>query len=138
MSSLVPQAEYFGGRVVLLRLPDSVDQRGKLLPIPFAELPFVPRRCFCVSQVPVGTERGKHAHRDGWQLLFCLSGRIDILMRDGQSEATACLADDSHALLIGPLIWTRQTYLTEGAVLLVLGSHEYDPASYVTDIGELA
>ncbi|MFO1130720.1 MAG: FdtA/QdtA family cupin domain-containing protein [Hyphomicrobiales bacterium] len=139
MTSLKPDDdEFLGGQARLLRLADSIDQRGKLLPIPFAELPFVPRRCFCVSQVPAGTVRGKHAHRESWQLLICLNGRIDVLMRDGHGEATVQLTDDSSALLIAPLIWTQQTYLTDGAVLMVLASHEFDPGSYVTDAGALA
>lgn len=138
MSSLTAHDVYFGGRARLLQLAHAIDPRGKLLPIPFAELPFVPRRCFCVSQVPAGTARGRHAHRESWQLLICLNGRIDVLMRDGHGEVTVPLSDDSSALLIGPLIWTQQTYLTDGAVLMVLASQEFDPDGYITDPGALA
>ena len=41
---------------------------------------------FAVGQVPPGTTRGRHAHRNGSQLLMCLSGRVRVELRwDGQS-----------------------------------------------------
>lgn len=126
---------YFGARARLLRFRDFADSRGKLAPLPFDGLPFVPQRSFFVTHVPAGTVRGRHGHRTGNQLLFCLCGRIEVSMRAGGEEAKVNLADDSCGLLIGPGIWAQQTYLTEHAVLLVLASDIYDPASYFTDAG---
>ena len=128
---------YFGGRARLLRFSGFVDKRGRLLPLSFSLLPFLPKRSFVVSQVPAGTRRGRHGHRVGSQLLFCLHGRIEVLRRDGESEATVCLTDNSAALLIGPRIWAQQTYFTENSILLVFASEEFDPASYVDDTSEL-
>jgi dTDP-4-dehydrorhamnose 3,5-epimerase-like enzyme len=129
---------FFGGQARLLRLAESADQRGKLLPIAFSRLPFEPKRCFIVSEVPAGTCRGRHAHRFGSQLLFCLNGRVDVLMRDGKSETTVTLSNDSAALLIGPRIWAQQTYVTENSILMVLASYDYDRSSYIEDLDALS
>lgn len=127
---------YFGGRACLLALPAKVEERGTLLPLEFDALPFTPRRCFSVGNVLPGTARGRHAHRTASQFLVCLSGRIRILMRADGEDVEIDLADNSSGLLIGPGIWAQQTYMTENAVLLVLASEAYDPASYVSDAEE--
>lgn len=136
MNEDVRQSEnqsYLGGLARLLRFADFCDQRGKLLPLDFKMLPFVPQRVFYVSRVPAGTVRGMHAHHRGSQLLFCVLGRIELLMRVGDEEATVCLTDDSSGLLIGPGVWAQQTYQTENAVLMVLASEPYDPTSYIAE-----
>ena len=65
---------FFDGRARLVACPIVTEPRGALLPLHLAELPFVPRRVFAITDVPVGTERGGHAHRSGMQLLVCLQG----------------------------------------------------------------
>lgn len=107
------------------------EARGSLNAIDFSQLPFVPCRAFYVTDVPAGTVRGGHAHRQTSQLLYCLSGRIEVeLRRDGRSETAVC-DPASGGLLIRPGTWARQTYLEPVSTLLVLCSHPYHPESYV-------
>lgn len=117
---------------VVLRSPHT-DSRGLLHAFDFSELPFAPARVFTVSGAPAGTARGGHGHRRGEQLLACIQGRIHVLMRHAGEEATVQLVPDGGMLLVGPQVWCRQTYLDEGAVLLVLASEPYSPDSYFTD-----
>ena len=51
--------------------PTFKDHRGLLVPIEFAQLPFMPKRLFYVSNVPKGEERGNHAHYNTKQILTC-------------------------------------------------------------------
>lgn len=104
-----------------------------MLPLEFDSLPFLPCRFFTVAGVPAGTQRGGHGHRFGAQLLVCLQGRIDILMRCGNENAETVLERAGPGLLLGSGIWCRQTYVSADAVLLVLASHPYDPASYFNE-----
>lgn len=129
---------YFGGLARRVRLPRHVDARGTLAPFDFAGLPFVPRRAFVVSGVPAGTVRGGHGHRTGSQLLVCIGGRIEVLMRHQDAEATLVLDPASPALVFGPGVWCRQRYLAEGSLLLVFASEPYDPGSYLTDASSFA
>mgnify|MGYP002624311882 CR=1 FL=1 len=124
-------ASWFDGRVRLLSLDRHVDPRGALLPVEFERLPFLPQRLFTVSGMAAGTERGGHAHRKGQQILLCLQGLLDLCLRVGEEQVQVTLRPDGPGLLVGAMVWCRQTYVTEGTVLLVLASEPYDPESYI-------
>lgn len=123
----------FAGRVTLIELTDRVDGRGGLLPFDFRDLPFQPRRAFITHDVPAGTTRGGHAHKQGMQLLIRVSGRVLVALRDARKQETCVLQRSDIGLLIGPGIWSQQTYLEPGTSLLVFASTSYDSASYLTD-----
>jgi dTDP-4-dehydrorhamnose 3,5-epimerase-like enzyme len=124
------EKRWFSGAARLVGFKRHEDERGALLPIEFDRLPFMPLRVFTVAGVPAGTVRGGHGHRVGQQLLICLQGQIETVLRHGHEEARATLLPDGTGLLIGPNVWCSQTYMTADSVLLVLASEPYDPASY--------
>lgn len=127
----VSSPSWFEGRARLIELPVHADERGNLLPIDFDELPFRPQRIFTVTNVPIGTIRGEHGHRKGQQLLICLQGKIELMLRAGQEEINTILFPSGPGLLLGSGVWCRQTYIALDSVLLVMASEKYDPASYV-------
>ena len=129
------RTEYFGGRARLWPLEPKQDARGVLLPFEFDRMPFVPRRVFVVADAPAGVARGGHAHRHGTQLLVCVQGRIEVLMRCAGEDAVLELLPRASALLVGAGVWCRQTYAASGSVLLVFASEDYDPASYLPGDG---
>lgn len=107
----------------------STDERGSLLPLDWESLPFEPRRIFTVSGVPAGTVRGGHGHRTCTQLLAAVVGEIEVRLVHGGEHRAIILTPKSPALLVRAGIWFSQTYLSEGAVLLVLASECYDPGA---------
>lgn len=107
-----------------------VDARGCLQPLDFDRLPFVPRRIFTVAGVPPGTVRGEHGHRSAQQLLACVQGRVELVLRHGPHEAHVTLEPTGTALWLAARVWSRQTYVEAHSVLLVLASEPFDPASY--------
>jgi dTDP-4-dehydrorhamnose 3,5-epimerase-like enzyme len=121
-----------GGQARLLRLPAQADVRGSLRPLEFSELPFIPKRLFVVDDVPAGVTRGGHAHASCRQLLLVLAGEVMIELRYKQKQANFLLSANGRAILIEPEVWSRQTYVGEGSVLLVLASEPYDDDSYVS------
>jgi dTDP-4-dehydrorhamnose 3,5-epimerase-like enzyme len=112
--------------VVSIPFQRFTDARGSLLSLEWEQLPFVPRRIFTVSDVPRGTVRGKHGHKTGTQLLAAIQGEIEVMLKHGGDEQIIILTPDKPALLVRPGVWFSQTYLTKGAVLLVLASESYD------------
>jgi len=124
---------WFEGRARLIDLPVHTDERGNLLPIDFDDLPFRPRRVFTVTNVPAGAIRGEHGHRTGQQLLICLQGKIELVLRTGPEEVNTALIPTGPGLLLGSGVWCRQTYVASDSVLLVMASEKYDPASYVNN-----
>jgi hypothetical protein len=125
------ETEYFNGLAKLIYHPSHTDDRGDLIPIYFDQMPFTPCRSFVITNVPAGTVRGRHSHRIGMQMLMCLNGCIEILMRHQGEHATLILEPLSVSLVFGAGVWCQQKYLVEGSVLLGFSSEPYDSQSYV-------
>jgi dTDP-4-dehydrorhamnose 3,5-epimerase-like enzyme len=114
-------------------VPSIDEKRGLLLPFDFASLPFVPARMFVVRNVPVGTVRGGHTHREQQQLLFCLSGSLEVSLAGGGEYTRVVLDSPAKGLLIEPGVWSSQTFLEADSVELVFASGPYDPLEYIRD-----
>lgn len=114
-----------------IEFPQFVEARGRLTAFDFVLLPFIPRRIFCVTGVPAGTVRGAHAHREGDQVLICLSGRIRVELRSGDAHSVVDCEPDGRGLLLKQGVWAQQTYVGEDAELLVLCSHPFNPQIYI-------
>ena len=117
----------------LIEFQNHKDDRGTLLPIEFENLPFTPKRLFTVTGESAGTVRGGHGHYTCQQFLICLSGRVDILLRNGNEEKTITLMPNKAGLLIDSGVWCKQTYVAENSILLVLASEPYNIDSYFED-----
>lgn len=65
----------------IITLPVAVDERGALLPIEFADLPFIVRRAFVVTGPPGGAVRGQHVVPCE-QFLCLLSGVVTVQLGD--------------------------------------------------------
>ena len=136
--SLASRADYqsysiFGGQAQLIELSEHKDERGALIPLDFSKMPFQPCRAFVINDVPAGTTRGRHAHKHGLQFLIRLTGRLLITLRYNGEEQTCVLERSDLGLLVGPGVWSKQTYAEPDTTLLVFASAPYDPASYVID-----
>jgi UDP-2-acetamido-3-amino-2,3-dideoxy-glucuronate N-acetyltransferase len=113
------------------------DMRGSLMALELeSQLPFVPRRFFCVYGVPSRKVRGQHAHRVCHQYLVALAGSVICLVDDGTSRHTVRLDDPGTGLHIPPMTWGTQFDYSPDAVLAVFASHPYDSDDYVRDYQE--
>jgi len=133
---LHPQGELqrlFEGRVKVIEFSSLDDDRGSLIPFDFAQIPFAPCRAFIVHGVAPRASRGGHAHSRGQQLLIRLAGEIIVDLSCEGNEARIELLVSNEGLLIGPRVWSRQTYSGPEAKLLVLASEPYDASSYIRE-----
>jgi len=131
--SVAEMTEYFGGKAKLIDLTRTADERGTLVPFYFDQMPFTPQRAFVVNNVPAGATRGRHALRAGTQMLVCIHGRVDVLMRYDGAEASVVMTPGSAGLLLESGVWSQQTYVTAGSSLLAFASTPFDPAAYIRD-----
>lgn len=112
------------------------DSRGKLLPVDFSKLPFVPKRMFLTFGVPDGQVRGKHASKVNRQILFCTGGEIHaVFVRRGVSERKILKRGDYY--FVDNMTWNELTFYNQ-ASLVSLCSEEYDPLDYITDYQEFS
>lgn len=125
------------GACVLYRLPLIPDMRGNLSVAECGkQIPFVPKRCFWVFDVPSREVRGEHAHKRLHQYLICMKGSVVVVLDDGVRKAEVILDCPNLGLHIPPRVWGIQYKYSADAVLLVLASEIYDADDYLRDYSE--
>lgn len=109
------------------------EDRGTLVPVEFADVPFVPKRLFFIKGVPQGTVRGEHGHFKCKQYYICIKGLVLVEMYTGPSEFEVVILRPGQAILVPEMVWTSEEFCTGHEVLLVLCSEEYSKDDYFTD-----
>ncbi|WP_276528649.1 WxcM-like domain-containing protein [Rosistilla oblonga] len=118
----------------MLELPTINDMRGKLTIAQWNEhLPYSPERTFFVHRIPSEKIRGEHAHRECQQVLVAISGKVEVVIDDGEQRQQITLNDSRKALHIPAGIWATQYGYTPDCVLVVFASHNYDESDYIRD-----
>jgi hypothetical protein len=120
----------------MLHFPIVRDERGNLT---FVEghrhVPFDIARVYYLYDVPSGSERAGHAHRQLRQVIIAASGSFSVNLDDGHNQETITLNRSHMGLLMGPLVWRVINNFSSGAVCLVLASMVFDEADYIRDYG---
>ncbi len=99
-------------------------------------LPFDTRRVYYLYDVPGGSSRGAHAHRDLSQLIIAASGSFQVTLDDGHLKRTFFLNRPYEGLLVRPGIWRDLDDFSSGAVCMVLASDVYKKEDYIRDYQE--
>lgn len=112
-------------------LPKIQDHRGNLTFIEQGrQVPFHFERAYYLYDVPGGSSRGGHAHRELEQLIIAVSGSFNVTLDDGKCRRVVTLNRPYQGLYICPLIWRELDNFSSGSVCLVLASRYYDEADY--------
>lgn len=92
------------------------------------------KRIYYLYDVPYGSERGGHAHKDLYQLIIAASGAFNILLFDGKNKREITLNKPNIGLLVVPGIWRELNSFSSGSVCLVLASELYSESDYIREI----
>ncbi|MFC3676995.1 sugar 3,4-ketoisomerase [Ferrovibrio xuzhouensis] len=115
-------------------LPIAHDLRGNLTVVEGTrQVPFDIARVYYLYDVPSGSERAGHAHRQLQQLVIAASGSFSVLLDDGRTRETVFLNRSHLGVLMGPMVWRVINNFSSGAVCLVLASRHYEEADYIRD-----
>lgn len=118
----------------IIDLPKIEDPRGNLTYIEADKhVPFDIRRVYYLYDVPGGSHRGGHAHKDLHQLLIAMSGSFDILLDDGRTKFKYHMNRSYYGLYIPPMIWREIDNFSSGSVCMVLASEHYLESDYYRD-----
>ena len=98
--------------------------------------PFNVRRVYYLYDVPGGSDRGGHAHKELYQLIVAASGSFDVIIDDGQNKKIIQLNRPYFGLLVVPGIWREIVNFSSGAICLVLASAKYDNEDYIIDYSD--
>jgi hypothetical protein len=121
----------------IIDLPKIHDPRGNLTFIEGGNhIPFDIKRVYYLYDVPGGSERGGHAHKDLHQLIIAMSGSFDVVLDDGDSKKRVHLCRSYYGLYVCPMIWRELDNFSSGSVCMVLASNVYDEADYYRDYAE--
>lgn len=120
-----------------LELTKISDVRGNLSVAEGGKnIPFNVARIYYIYDVPSGSSRAGHAHKELRQLFLALSGSFNLHLDDGSSTETILLNRPDTGLLVEPGVWRVIDNFSGGAVCLVLASHHYNEADYIRDHSE--
>ncbi len=121
----------------LVRLPKISDPRGNLTYVEGNDhVPFEIQRVYYLYDVPVGAERGGHAHKELHQVIIAMSGSFDVVLDDGQTKQRYHLDRPYRGLYVCPMIWRELDNFSTGSVCMVLASERYDEGDYYRDYEE--
>lgn len=122
-------------RINIPKISDP-DGRGNLSVIEKDILPFSIQRVYYLYDVPSGSTRGGHAHKELQQFLIALSGSFDVVLDDGTTRIVETLNRPDQGLLIPNGIWRELENFSSGAVCLSLVSDAFKESDYIRDYPE--
>ncbi len=118
----------------IIELPKILDPRGNLSFIEGGQhIPFDIKRVYYLYDVPGGSDRGSHAHKDLHQFIVAMSGSFDVVLDDGKEKKRFHLNRSYYGLYVCPMMWRDLDNFSSGAVCMVLASEYYDEADYIRD-----
>jgi hypothetical protein len=98
--------------------------------------PFNVRRVYYLYDLPSGSDRGGHAHKNLYQLVVAASGSFDVILDDGENKKIVQLNRPNFGLLIVPGIWRELVNFSSGAICLVLASQKFNESDYIRDYND--
>ena len=113
----------------LINLPTFSDDRGSLSVIEKV-LPFSIKRIFYIYNVK-DSERGGHRHHKTIQAAICISGECKIYSNDSVDEEVFHLNSPNKCLILETQDWHTMYDFSEGSILLVVASEDFDPNDYI-------
>jgi hypothetical protein len=124
-------------RCKLVSLPKISDPRGNLTFIEGTKhIPFQIKRVYYTYDVPGGSDRGSHGHKNLHQLIIAMSGSFDVVLDDGIEKKRFHLNRSYFGLYVCPMMWRKLDNFSSGSVCLVLASELFDPEDYYWDYDE--
>lgn len=116
----------------LIELPKVNNRAGNITIVENQEgIPFNVQRVYYLYDIPNGSTRGGHAHKELFQLIVAASGSFEVILDDGKFKRTFFLNRPNYGLLVPPGLWRELVNFSSGSILMVLASLKYDEDDYI-------
>jgi len=121
----------------LISLPKISERKGALTPIYGKEqIPFDIARIYYLYDIPSGSKRGGHAHKELQQLIVAIMGSFDVTIYDGNKRKKIHFDRAHQGLYLPKQIWRELSNFSSGSICLVLASLPFDESDYIRDFDE--
>jgi len=110
------------------------DARGVLNAIEIPEeLNFETKRIYYITEVPINSIRGAHAHKKLRQIFFALSGSFTLIVTDGQRTDKVRISAHSSGYYLPSGYWRELTEFEPETICLVLASEHFNDSDYIKE-----
>lgn len=107
------------------------DERGNLVAIEKGQgIDFDIKRVYYIWGAKEDAIRGKHSHKSLEQLIVCISGSCDFILKCDGKQENIHLDQPSQGLYIGNNVWREFTNFSKDCVIMVLASQVYKKDDY--------
>lgn len=133
-----PAGKSFDFEVVKIRTALQEDKKDTGLSFFESEhdVPFRVSRIYTIFNSEQDNQRGYHAHKQSWHLLFCPYGSIDVIIDTGRERKVISLSHPSTGLILHPSVWREMYWKKDDSVLCVAASGHYDSDKLRDDYNE--
>lgn len=101
------------------------------------EIPFAIKRLYFINALAnPRAVRGRHAHRELEQVIFCVNGSFVLHLDDGRKKQRIRLHDPAVGIRLGPWLWHTMAEFSRDCVILVLAAAWYEAGDYIRDYAE--
>lgn len=100
-------------------------------------IPFEIKRVYFIYDLgKSGSVRGKHAHKELSQVIFCVKGSYRLGLDDGCNREEIFIDRPNMGVLLGTGLWHTMSDFSDDCVLLVLASDYFKESDYIRDYGQ--
>ncbi|MFA6570805.1 MAG: FdtA/QdtA family cupin domain-containing protein [Bacteroidota bacterium] len=117
----------------ILHLSSFIDEATLISTQDESSIPFTIKRVFILRDVKDGTVRGKHAHIQTKQALFCIQGSVTVQLDNGKRKKTYRLTKPNKGIFIDQMVWSEMNDFSSDAILIVFASESYRSQDYIRD-----
>lgn len=100
-------------------------------------IPFEIKRIYFISDFKnPDAKRGKHAHKQIEQMIFCVKGSFILGVDDGKSKMDIMMDNPSTGIYLGVKLWHTMKSMSKDCLMLVLASDHYIESDYIRNYEE--
>jgi len=100
-------------------------------------IPFEIKRIYYINKLlNEKAVRGKHAHKELEQIIFCINGSFKLCLDDGKIKQDIIMDNPYWGVRLGPLLWHTMENFSKDCVILVVASDYYLESDYIRSYEE--
>jgi hypothetical protein len=103
----------------------------------FKNIPFIIKRIYYIYDLENRQAvRGKHAHRNLEQVIFCINGSFVLGVDDGTNKENILMNQRNQGIYLGTKVWHTMADFSPDCLMLVLASDTFNESDYIRNYNE--